>query len=168
MTFIPQNMPTPMNPGQQMPAGPQMPGQPGVGQPAPAGFDTPDFTPEAGKPLPGMPGRETGLGGKQCGPAKDLESLRALLDSQTIKPKIELSECGDVDINIHSEVEMICPDFIKDFHKNIGTQIKSRFNTTLCRFCSSYIGAYRNIHTYVAGDTRKNCPNYKTNRNINP
>jgi hypothetical protein len=68
-----------------------------------------------------MPGRETGLGGKQSGPAKDIEALRSLVASQSvIKPKIDLSECGDVEINIHSEMDVICPEFLEDFQKNIG------------------------------------------------
>jgi len=121
MSFIGQNMPAPINPAHQMPGGPQMPGQSGVGKPNPAGFDTPDFTLDAGQPLPGMPGRETGLGGKQCGPAKDLEALKSLLSNQgVIKPSVELSECGDVDINIFNKMDVVGPEFLKDFHKNIG------------------------------------------------
>jgi hypothetical protein len=122
MSFIGQNIPAPTNPAHQMPMdAPQGPGQAKVGKPTPAGFNTPNFTPNAGQPLPGMPGQKTGLEGTQLGPAKGLDSLRSLLDSQgAIKPNLELSECGDVDINIHSKTEVICPDFLQDFHKNIG------------------------------------------------
>ena len=122
MSFIGQNIPAPTNPAHQMPMGaPQVPGQAEAGKSAPAGFNTPDFTPEVGQPLPGMPGPKTGLDGAKLGPAKGLDSLRSLLESQeSIKPQVELSECGDVDINIHSQTEVICPDFLQDFHKNIG------------------------------------------------
>ena len=122
MSFIGQNIPAPTNPAHSMPAGaPQIPAQAEVGKPSPAGFDTPDFTPDAGQPLPGMPSRKTGLEGTKLGPAKDLDSLRSLLESQvTIKPQAELSECGDVDINIHSKADIISPDFLQNLHKNIG------------------------------------------------